>query len=53
MNNQERKLWVDNDEGMYLWRKSSKLSMTKFIRENKTEIDECINRAMNPQQKRY
>ena len=52
MNNNERTLWINNDEGLYLWKNSSKLSMTKFIQENKIEIDACINRSLHPQQKR-
>jgi hypothetical protein len=42
MNNDERSIWVDNDEGLYNWWKSSRLSKRKFIKENKAEIDKAI-----------
>ncbi|MEE9594267.1 MAG: hypothetical protein V3V92_02600 [Candidatus Hydrothermarchaeales archaeon] len=47
MNDQERELWLLNDEGFYQWWKDSKLSMTKFLRDHRTEIDEYINAALN------
>jgi hypothetical protein len=50
MNNKERTLWINNDEGLYNWFKSSRQSMTAFIKENKTELDQCIDNAMNPKQ---
>lgn len=43
MNNREREDWVNNDEGLYNWWKSSRMSMTKFLKENRAEIDEVIN----------
>ena len=58
MNNTEREAWIDNDEGLYNWWKSSKKpvfgtytgqfirlkSMTKreFIAENREAIDAAI-----------
>lgn len=53
MNNNERAQWINNDEGLYNWWKSSRLSMTKFISENREEIDACIERAMNPKRRGY
>lgn len=46
LNNRERELWVMNDEGLYNWWKSSRLSMRNFIRENRAEIDQAILRAL-------
>lgn len=46
LNDSERAQWIDNDEGLYLWKKSTRLSMRQFIRENRAEIDACINRAL-------
>lgn len=43
MNNTEREQWIDNDEGLYNWWRSSKLSKRKFIKENRAEIDAAIN----------
>lgn len=34
-----------NDEGLYNWFRSSRLSMRNFIRQNREELDECINRV--------
>lgn len=43
MNNTKREQWIDNDEGLYNWWKSSKLSKREFIKQNKAEIDAAIN----------
>ena len=48
MNNRERQMWIDNDEGLYLWWKSSRQPMAKFIKENREEIDSAINNALHP-----
>jgi hypothetical protein len=42
INNEERRLWIENDEGLYNWKRSSKLSMREFIRQNRVAIDEVI-----------
>jgi hypothetical protein len=42
MNDTDRGQWIDNDEGLYRWWKSSKLSKREFIRQNRTEIDKAI-----------
>lgn len=42
MNNTERSQWIDNDEGLYNWRKSSRLSKRVFISQNRAEIDAAI-----------
>lgn len=42
MNDEERRLWVLNDEGLYLWHRRSGLSMREFIRQNRAELDEVI-----------
>lgn len=46
MNNDERRQWIDNDEGLYNWQRSSGLSMTAFIKENRTEIDAVIENVV-------
>ena len=45
-NDSERRLWVLNDEGLYNWFRSSRLTMQKFVRENRAELDACIDRAL-------
>ena len=46
-NNRERKLWIMNDEPMYKWFKSSKMSITKFLRTNRQDIDDAIDARLN------
>jgi hypothetical protein len=45
-NDEERRQWVENDEGLYNWYRGSRLSMTRFIRQNRAEIDEVINNVL-------
>jgi hypothetical protein len=49
MNDRERSLWIDNDEGLYRWWKSTRQSKTRFIRENRKEIGDYIVKALNVQ----
>lgn len=42
MNNREREMWIDNDEGLYNWWISSGQSKDKFIAKNRSEIDAVI-----------
>ncbi|MFA5307521.1 MAG: hypothetical protein WC365_08790 [Candidatus Babeliales bacterium] len=42
MNDTEREQWVNNDESLYNSWKHSRLSMTKFVRSNRAEIDSHI-----------
>jgi hypothetical protein len=41
-NDDDRAEWIENDEGLYDWWKSSRLSKREFIRQNRTEIDAAI-----------
>ena len=47
MNNDERRLWVLNDEGLYHTFKCSRLCISKFVKENKSEIDSFIARRLS------
>jgi len=47
MNDNERKLWVMNDEGLYHWWRSSHKSITAFVRENREELDRIILAKLN------
>lgn len=50
----DREEWILNDEGLYMWWKSSRMPMRRFVRENRREIDEAIDRALAPpSQRRY
>ena len=46
LNDEERRLWVLNDEGLYNWWRSSRQAIRAFIRANRKELDECILRAL-------
>ncbi len=42
MNDEERRLWVLNDEGLYNLQRRSRLLLKRWIRENRALIDEVI-----------
>jgi len=46
-NDEERREWVQNDEGLYRWQLSSRQGLYRFVRENRKEIDELIDRQLN------
>ena len=46
MNDNERELWVRNDEGLYAMWQASKLAMRKFLRTHRTEIDNYIKQKL-------
>ena len=52
LNDSDREQWIDNDEGLYNWWRSSRQSKRAFIRENRAEIDEAINRVRNAEPRR-
>ena len=47
MNNPEREQWIDNNEGLYDWWRSSRLSKREFIRQNRSEIDRLIQSVLD------
>ena len=50
MNNSEREQWIANDEGLYNWKRQSRLSMREFIKQNRAEIDAAINNVTTAKQ---
>ena len=38
--------WIDNDEGLHNWWRSSRISKRQFIRDNREELTACINRVL-------
>lgn len=46
LNDEDRRQWVENDEGLYLWCRDwmsqTKRSKRQFIREHRDELDACI-----------
>ena len=47
MNDKERAQWINNDEGLYNWKRSVRLPMRKFIELNRADIDAVIERVTN------
>lgn len=45
INDEDRRQWIENDEGLYNWQRSSRLSMREFIKEHRREIDEVIRKV--------
>ena len=45
MNDEERRLWVLNDEGLYLWYRRSRKGLYAFINENRAELTRIIEGA--------
>jgi hypothetical protein len=47
MNDNDRAEWIDNDEGLYNWWKSSQQPKARFIRENRAEITAAIEAVLS------
>jgi len=47
MNDRERELWTDNDEGIYNWWKSTGKSKRSFIRDEREELDRIIKNVLD------
>ncbi len=39
--------WVDNDEGLYNWWRSSRMGQRQFIRENRAEIEAAVRSVLD------
>lgn len=47
LNDDERRQWVLNDEGLYNWYRGSRKALRSFIRDNRAAIDSVILKALN------
>jgi len=47
MNDQERVMWVENDEYLYRWRLSERLGVWAFVRKYRKEISDYIKSICN------
>lgn len=47
MNDKDRAQWIDNDEGLYNWWRSSGQSKSAFIRKNRAEITAAIEPVLD------
>jgi hypothetical protein len=48
MNDHDRKQWVNNDEPLYLWWRSTRKGITTFVKENRKAIDDRIYEVLYP-----
>lgn len=46
MDDDERKNWVMNDEGLYNWYISERIGLTKFVKEHRKELTDIINKKL-------
>ncbi len=46
MNDTDRRQWVENDEGLYDLQQRSRLSLLKWVRANRTLIDEVAKNVV-------
>jgi hypothetical protein len=46
INDTDRARWIDNDEGLYCWWKSTRPSKSEFIRQNRAEITTAIKNVL-------
>ena len=47
--NEDRRAWVLKDDGLKAWWDRSCLPLTKFVQDNREQIDECIDRELAKQ----
>ena len=47
MNDKDREQWIDNDEGLYCWWRSTRQPKRRFINENRQALTETINNVLN------
>lgn len=47
LNDSDREDWVNNDEGLYSWWKSTGQGITTFVRENRAELSRLILATLN------
>lgn len=45
LNDNDRAQWIDNDESLYNWWRSSRQSKRAFIRANRAELDTLIRKV--------
>jgi len=47
MNDTDRTQWIENDEGLYNWKRSTRLSMREFLKQNRQELDRIIGATIS------
>ena len=46
MNDEERKMWVMNDEALYNWWKESNQKLASFVKDNRQTLTSIINKKL-------
>lgn len=52
-NDEERRQWVLHDVALYNWKRSTRLPMREFIRQNRCDIDRHIDDVMSNEKPAY
>lgn len=52
INDNDREQWIDNDEGLYNWWRSSRMSKSAFINENRKELGDIIRKYLEQKPRR-
>jgi hypothetical protein len=47
LNDNDREAWIDNDEGLYDWWRSSRQSKRAFIASHRAELTQLIQASLN------
>ncbi len=47
MDDNERRMWVENDEDLYNWFKSERMGLYQFVINNRAELTQIINNKLN------
>jgi len=47
LNDEDRREWVQNDEGLYVWWKRSGIGLYRFVQENRAELTRLIQGAIH------
>lgn len=47
INDEERKMWIMNDEGLYNWWKESGKNINNFVKENRKTLTGIIKNKLN------
>jgi len=53
INDEDRRLWVLNDEGLYNWWRGSGRPIRAFIRANREQLDEVIGNMISGRRRQH
>lgn len=53
INDEDRRLWILNDEGLYNWWRDSGLPIHTFIRANRAQLGEIIDNMVSGRKRQH